>query len=121
MLQLNFFGHDVELVKSNYQGNDRLAILLLDAKSKTLFGDLTVNLPEFNFITDFFGGSNNCEAFINHMDAIAPYSDILDWIHNTELIVHPRIGEGQSGFNHYIAVQFNEDIVDQMRDYNDLY
>lgn len=62
MLLVNLNDKEVELVKGKYM-KDRLAIEIINSKSKEPLADLTVNIP----FTVFYNEDEN-DALINHIE-----------------------------------------------------
>lgn len=110
MLKINFMGHDIELVKSKYMDNERLAILMID--DGYIIESLTVNIPECTLMSEYIG--EGYESFINQIDGVS-YDYTIDWLEENNLSDDIGLSRATSGFNNYLSAFFNEDTLDQMR------
>ena len=137
MIKININGMEFELAKSKYQDNNRLAIIIFEPANMHEYTLLTVNLPEYMLSSDMFSDDKNGQnVFLNHLDYIAPYDNILNQlVENNYLNLHNRIqfekdeishvesaifNVVKSGFNNYYEIEFKSEIVNQMRNYQDL-
>lgn len=126
MLNIKLFGENLICKKSRYSDETlpeelrrhRLAILLFDAETGELFGDLTTNLPNMNLMVEDINEASGYESFIDHQP-MDTYENIIEEIKNVGLIKE-RVGEAKSGFNHYLAFEFDKKLVDQMDDCTEL-
>lgn len=62
MLKINLFGKELECQKAKYQDNNRLAVILVDPKTKELYTFITVNLPDALLFGELVDIENNYEA-----------------------------------------------------------
>lgn len=114
MLKVNLFGKELECQKAKYQDNNRLAIILVDPEeTKEIYTFLTVNLSDALLFGELTGVKNNYEAFIDHQPGVNYQQFIQDLI-NTGIVDDEVVAEGHSGFNHYVALRFKEEYVNQM-------
>lgn len=111
MLKVNLNGKEVELVKGKYM-NDRLAIEILDSKSKEPLTDLTVNIPSAMLYNE-----EENDALINHIDGYN-YQELLLWLDDNNLTYEDAfVGEVKSGFNIYIGVKFRKEALNKMESF----
>lgn len=116
MLKINLFGKELECQKAKYQDNDRLAVILVDPETKELYTFITVNLSDTLLLGEIVDKENNFEAFIDHQPGENYHQFVQDLI-NTGIVDDEVVAEGHSGFNHYVALKFKSEYVEQMEQY----
>ena len=113
MLKINLFGKELECQKAKYQDNNRLAVILVDPKTKELYTFITINLPDALLFGELVDIENNYESFIDHQPG-KNYQQFIQELINTNIVDDEVVSEGHSGFNHYIALRFKDECVNQM-------
>lgn len=112
MLKVKLNTHEYIATKDHYE-DGRLNVILLN-KSRDEMINLTVSLPHSFLLTDIFVPNDNHESsFLNHIDGF-DYYDIYDQLLDQDIILNKNIGEGNSGFNTYKGVLFNEEKIQMM-------
>lgn len=116
MLKVNLFGKELECQKDKYKDNDRLAVILVDPETKEPYTFITVNLSDASLLGEVIDDENSYEAFINHQPNEI-YQQFIQDLVNTGIVYDQVVAEAGSGFNHYVALKFKSEYIDQMEQY----
>lgn len=108
-MEIEINNKEFTLKKAEYP-NGRLALVLFDIHGEPA-GQLTVNLPHMMFPTD-----EAYSAFINHIDGV-DYADVMELLEDNNMVGN-IVARAKSGFNNYVAYEFDHDMIDNLPTHN---